>query len=1019
MTSIRAFGATAAVALVIGLAAGFVAEADEIRPPLLQIGQTPEVVADGRVGEDEWSGATSLGLMVGPDGMPVASPADVQLGWNFDGLTILWTIDGAPEARRRERDAEVWRDDSVQVRLQSEEGGPALRFAVNAAGSIFDSRNGDSSWNPLWKSVTLRGAGHWRVEMLIPFAAIGIVGPSADTPLRADFIINRPGSADPVAGWATPSQSEAAAYGFLLLAPSGSPVMLADATIENNRVTVTPRIEPGAGLRVTLFGADGAEVAACDAVPDEPLAVALPAPGFYRLRLAGFSSAGELVLQREFALTRRPPLVVTATRRLLGGPRLALTIDGSGLEVDPEVYAIGFGGSELEVPPGPMRIGEATVDLSGCPQGEISVTVTARAEGRDLACETLRFTLPEPPDWASDHLGREGHVADPAEAVRADGERVRCGGAEYNFDDQPMPISIRVGGRELLSAPLRLKVAVDGAPQAWTETNLRWTETSDTQAVAALVAESASAEVRIRAACHPGGLITFELKTSPEAGQAITSATLEIHLSSRHASAMMVADGTPEGLLAMATPDGAWSSHAPAPAVWLGGDGRGLQWLGSSAARWPLHSPDAALRTTRSGEQTTLTVTLLDQALEAGTPFETAFALQTTQRRHGSGGQSDLRVAILSSLDGCDIAALSDLHAQGVRTVVLDDARFRPRPGGPGASADAEVVALAAAAHELGMRLLLVADHGLMTDPAWEAYRDEVLVVSGGEVRGEATSMNCAGSAWGDYAVAAVADAMERYDLDGVHLRGIATPPGCSIGIGLSGYSSERAGADWSIAAAREMMMRLRAVVDECKPEGLLTVECPGGAFSPATGLADLLMIPMVDASGAPLSPEQFISLGGDGAFGPAAAAILPSGADQCALSSALGLALAEDAALIPVVGSPGLAIAAHVWETYDNFEAAAADRVRSGGSDAPVRVAHADAVVTSWPRIGQILAVVHNSSDDSPVFEIEVAGKPFNLGPRLWAEDIISGQQIPLIGSAMRMRMAPRQTALILIRNR
>ncbi|MBD3292415.1 MAG: hypothetical protein GF393_05795, partial [Armatimonadia bacterium] len=118
MNEARVAGIRRVVALLAGLMIISTAYAEEMKPPLLQIGQTHATV-DGRIGADEWASAGELGVLVGRDGLPATTPARVRAGWNADGLVVLWTLTGEPTFRRRERDAEIWRDDAVEVRLRS------------------------------------------------------------------------------------------------------------------------------------------------------------------------------------------------------------------------------------------------------------------------------------------------------------------------------------------------------------------------------------------------------------------------------------------------------------------------------------------------------------------------------------------------------------------------------------------------------------------------------------------------------------------------------------------------------------------------------------------------------------------------------------------------------------------------------------------------------------------------------------------------------------------------------------
>lgn len=99
-------------------------------------------------------------------------------------------------ARAREHDTAVFADDSVEIFLQPDPSSPDyLHLAVNAAGSRFDERQHDPSWNPAWRAAAERGAGVWTVEIAIPFSELGLTPRTAET-WRVNLCRNRPRGTD-------------------------------------------------------------------------------------------------------------------------------------------------------------------------------------------------------------------------------------------------------------------------------------------------------------------------------------------------------------------------------------------------------------------------------------------------------------------------------------------------------------------------------------------------------------------------------------------------------------------------------------------------------------------------------------------------------------------------------------------------------------------------------------------------------------------------------------------------------
>ncbi|MBT4822346.1 MAG: carbohydrate-binding family 9-like protein, partial [Lentisphaerae bacterium] len=77
----------------------------------------------------------------------------------------------------RARDADVWKDDCVEVFVQRP-GQEYLHFVVNPAGAQFDERGRDASWDAKWRAEAERGEDRWSVQLEFSWAVFG--GPPRD-----------------------------------------------------------------------------------------------------------------------------------------------------------------------------------------------------------------------------------------------------------------------------------------------------------------------------------------------------------------------------------------------------------------------------------------------------------------------------------------------------------------------------------------------------------------------------------------------------------------------------------------------------------------------------------------------------------------------------------------------------------------------------------------------------------------------------------------------------------------------
>jgi len=112
---------------------------------------------------------------------PVRLTTDVSILRTEDALALRFvcTNPSAPnfETRERDRDAEAYDDESVEVFIDVRDGSDYYHLVVNASGSVYDGRKLNRSWNGDW-TAAVRQSGHgWEATVRIPFQTLG--GPPA------------------------------------------------------------------------------------------------------------------------------------------------------------------------------------------------------------------------------------------------------------------------------------------------------------------------------------------------------------------------------------------------------------------------------------------------------------------------------------------------------------------------------------------------------------------------------------------------------------------------------------------------------------------------------------------------------------------------------------------------------------------------------------------------------------------------------------------------------------------------
>jgi hypothetical protein len=133
-----------------------------------------------------------------------AESAEIRLCHTADALVIgAYLRDSRMKtvvAHSTQRDAPLWLEESLEIRVRSGRGEP-LRFVVNPQGGQFDSKGNDASWNPAWRVVTKNYTTGWAAEIAIPYAALGAdIGSGFN--LQANFLRHRRNVTSEESAWA-------------------------------------------------------------------------------------------------------------------------------------------------------------------------------------------------------------------------------------------------------------------------------------------------------------------------------------------------------------------------------------------------------------------------------------------------------------------------------------------------------------------------------------------------------------------------------------------------------------------------------------------------------------------------------------------------------------------------------------------------------------------------------------------------------------------------------------------------
>lgn len=176
---------------------------------------------DGRTTEADWARSVSAGGLVdtltGGFSASRNVTGDVRALWTDEGLALAWTVEDSSVETPGNRgvDAHLWEGDCVEVMLDpGGDGRDYYEMQVDPSGNVFDTKYrtpraprpfGITEWDSSARHGGARTANGYTVEMVIPWASIGVENPGPSTVLRGNFyLMDRTGDRQRFAGWSAP-----------------------------------------------------------------------------------------------------------------------------------------------------------------------------------------------------------------------------------------------------------------------------------------------------------------------------------------------------------------------------------------------------------------------------------------------------------------------------------------------------------------------------------------------------------------------------------------------------------------------------------------------------------------------------------------------------------------------------------------------------------------------------------------------------------------------------------------------
>lgn len=218
---------------------------------------------------------------------------------------------------------------------------------------------------------------------------------------------------------------------------------------------------------------------------------------------------------------------------------------------------------------GTVRVGAANADAVDV---QVALTVLDAVADYHGYNDLTRFARLA---WLDSTIAQDEEVTAPYTPLTRDGQRIGCLGRELTFGPDGLPLSIRSGGREVLSAPLRFTLRADGEDAAWVPSAPKVTHQSAGAVEWETESRSDLATLQCQARMEYDGWVHYSLTLKAEKPLAAEDTALELPFR-RDAAQYLMGIGHDGGLR---KPDWSWKWGGPIyyDSFWLGDAAAGVQ----------------------------------------------------------------------------------------------------------------------------------------------------------------------------------------------------------------------------------------------------------------------------------------------------------------------------------------------------------------------------------------------------------------------------------------------------------
>lgn len=558
------------------------------------------------------------------------------------------------------RDGNIWEDDSVEVFLLPGTGNKDFfQLIFNSSGGVFD-RNSDvrgKDWNCAeLKYVNRITDGIWTIEICIPFSALDVTPPKDNTKWKINLCRTFQDKINPTYCSLTPG-----AYSNI----KQFPALIFKKSMPGVEIESIGNLTKGKlAFKTKIFK---------DSINDKSEAVCT----------VESIERGRLFFSERKILATSPPYNVFTLKRNIptkGQVKIEINSPDGGLlyrnminyehkerfklkfiytdipeqilhiiaEADPDtgkkmlVQLIDDRGKtalERRQKIGNNLIYDITLDISSvAPENYRVVLKKDGKESSGKVFEELFRKPPAKPVWKDNKIGISDKVPVPWTNLKTNSKSVSCWGREYNFENAFLCSSIISQGKNILAAPMALRV------------NGKTEYAKDSFRLKLL--SSKENEVKFQQQAHYGNLlvssdinvefdghvwVNMTLEPVGKAPMDISNITFEIPMRSDYAELVHNSTrghkpGAPDasGLL----PEKGWRKNLyNTPAFWVGNEKRGLNWFAENLKGWHCKDARHSLTIEKNKETTLICLNLVDCPMKLDEKRKISFGFIATPAR--------------------------------------------------------------------------------------------------------------------------------------------------------------------------------------------------------------------------------------------------------------------------------------------------------------------------------------------------------------------------------------------------